>query len=74
MNAHDLACWHWRMQAQTAHRRQTGRELQRGDVLRLENGRYVEVIRAGSAGECMEAAVEIQILKRRTERRDSNRE
>lgn len=65
----------WRMEAQTADRRNTGRPLQKGDLVFDERtGEYHRLFDAGSAGECMEAFAEIEIEKRRTERRDSNRD
>lgn len=54
-------------------RRETGRPLGRGDLIRWPT-MFREVIRAGSAGECMEAKVEEDILEVRSERRPAQEE
>lgn len=60
-------------QAQTWERREMGRPLMRGDLLRLGNGRFVEVVHAGNAGDCAEAFIEGEILALRRERRGQER-
>jgi hypothetical protein len=65
----------WQMEAQTAERRNTGRPLQKGDLVFDEHtGEYHRLIDAGSAGECLEAFALREIAKRQSERRDSNRD
>lgn len=69
----NLADQHALMHAQLAERRETGRPIGAGDLVAEPGRGYHELADAGNAGDCAEAHVLDQILKIRSERRDSNR-